>query len=70
MASIYTTRDGDVLDLICHRHYGRQSGAVEAVLEANPRLADKGQVYPHGLRITMPDLPRPSDGPKMITLWD
>ena len=70
MATTYITRQGDMLDLICYRHYGRQSGAVEAVLEANPRLADRGPVYPAGVRILLPDLRQPSAEERLITLWD
>ena len=28
----YTTRDGDILDAVCRAFYGREAGAVEAVL--------------------------------------
>ncbi len=70
MATSYVTQQGDMLDLICYRHYGRQSGAVEAVLEANPRLADADPVYPAGMRIVLPDLPQPTAEEHLITLWD
>ena len=70
MAITYTTREGDMLDLVCYRHYGRQSGAVEVVLDANPGLADAGPVYPAGLNILLPDLPEPSAEERLITLWD
>lgn len=33
----YITKDGDMLDAICWRHYGRTRGVVEQVLEANYR---------------------------------
>ena len=36
----YTSKEGDVIDDVCRRYYGREAGAVEAVLEANPGLAD------------------------------
>ncbi len=55
----YRTSDGDELDWICWRHYGRTAGAVEAVLEANPGLADRGPVLPAGIEIELPDLPEP-----------
>ncbi|WP_258087249.1 tail protein X, partial [Xenorhabdus bovienii] len=29
---------GDTVDLLCWRHYGRTQGIVEQVLEANPDL--------------------------------
>jgi phage tail protein X len=54
----YVTKTGDMLDLICWRHYkGIQSGAVEAVLAANRGLADQPPVLPPGLSIALPDLP-------------
>ncbi len=64
----YQTSDGDMLDDLCWRYYGRQSGAVELVLGANPGLADRGPVYPAGI-ITLPDLAAPTaTGP--VRLWD
>jgi len=64
----YQTRDGDMLDMICYRHYGRQSEAVEAVLEANRGLADKGPVFAAGLIIDLPALSTPEA--KVIQIWD
>ena len=55
MARIHVTIDGDMLDLICYRAYrGRQSGAVEAVLEANRNtaLSERPERLPRGLRAT------------------
>lgn len=66
--NIYRTSDGDMLDDLCWRHYGRQSGAVEAVLAANPGLSDAGPVYPSGVLITLPDLTVPAVQP--VRLWD
>jgi phage tail protein X len=51
----YRTADGDMLDLICWAAYGRQSGAVERVLDASPGLADRGPIYPAGVLITLPE---------------
>ena len=65
----YQTREGDMLDWICHKHYGRTGGAVEAVLEANPGLAELGQVYEVGVPITLPDLPS-APAEKTVRLWD
>ncbi len=69
MAS-YRTRDGDVIDAVCRRYYGRESGAVEAVLEANPGLAAVGSVLPAGMLIELPDLPRPLETIDTVKLWD
>jgi phage tail protein X len=73
MARTYTTKPGDMLDLICFRHYERrQAGAVEVVLEANRHigLADYGPVLPRGLVITLPDLPAPRQARRLQNLWD
>ena len=59
MAQIYRSKEGDMLDWICWRHYGRQSTAVEEVLEANPGLADQGAMIAAGQLITLPDLDEP-----------
>ncbi|NKC15884.1 MAG: phage tail protein [Gammaproteobacteria bacterium] len=66
---IYRTHDGDMVDAICWRHYGRQSGAVEIVLEANPGLADAGVTLPAGVLIQLPTLPEPRAA-QTVRLWD
>lgn len=65
----YLARDDDMLDWICHKHYGRTDGAVEAVLEANPGLADLGPAYTAGVLIKLPELPS-APAEKTIRLWD
>ncbi|KVC56429.1 tail protein X [Burkholderia stagnalis] len=67
MAKMLRTSDGDVLDTLCHKHYGTLSGAVEAVYEANPGLAREAQPFRSGVLIVMPDLEVPRDEP--IQLW-
>ena len=69
MSAIYRTREGDVLDWICWKHYRSQSGAVEAVLEANNGLADLGDVLPAGVEIVLPELSLPETD-EFIRLWD
>jgi len=66
----YRTVDGDMIDAVCRRFYGRGAGAVEAVLEANPGLADLGPVLPPGTVIQLPDLPRPLETIETVKLWD
>lgn len=66
----YSTKNGDMLDAVCWNYYGRSSGAVELVLEANRGLADYGPELPAGLVIVLPDLPSESDAPKMTRLWE
>ncbi len=45
-----------MLDLICWKHYGYSSGAVEEVLLENPGLAEHGSFLPAGLRIKLPKI--------------
>lgn len=64
-------QQGDTLDALCWRHLGRTAAVVEAALEANPGVADLGDVLPHGTAI---DLPEPAAaapaGRTLIQLWD
>ncbi|MCD6526995.1 MAG: tail protein X [Desulfuromonas sp.] len=69
MAVQYRTSDGDMLDAICHKHYGRAAGAVELVLEANPGLAQLGPQLEAGIVITLPELPE-ADEQTVVRLWD
>ena len=66
----YLTSDGDMLDAVCQAHYGRQAGAVETVLEANPGLADRGPQLPAGIVIELPELPAESRDSGAVRLWD
>ncbi|QTP60940.1 phage tail protein [Billgrantia antri] len=69
MARKYRTRDGDTVDWICWRSYGRISpGLVERVLEANHGLADEGPLLEAGRLIVLPDDPQPAIS-KRIRLW-
>lgn len=43
-----------MLDEICWRFYGAEQEMI-AVLEANPGLVELGEVYPAGIKITLPD---------------
>lgn len=63
------TRQGDTVDAVCQRVYGRTAGITEAVLEANPGLADLGPVLPHGTVIDLPDIP-PQPAVQRVQLWD
>ncbi|MCP3941410.1 MAG: phage tail protein [Desulfobacteraceae bacterium] len=66
----YMTSDGDMLDMICWKYYGRVEGTVEAVLEANCGLADKGAVFPAGVKIELPNLSDATAETKTMRLWD
>lgn len=72
MADIqYVTKQGDMIDAVCFKHYGTTSrGVVEAVLEANIGLADEGATLDPGIVIVLPDFggnEKESDQP--IRLW-
>lgn len=60
---------GDSVDALCWRHYGRTQGMPEAVFEANPGLASHGPVLPQGLAVFLPDRPAPTQRPT-VQLWD
>ena len=62
------SRDGDVLDELCWRHYGRED-AVAAVLAANPGLADAAPVLSAGVTIDLPELPPPPEPEGAVQLW-
>ena len=49
-------QQGDTLDMICARYYGRTEGVFESVLAANPGLAELGAVLPHGTVVELPDV--------------
>ncbi|MEJ9427831.1 tail protein X [Escherichia coli] len=71
MPTIWITRDGDVLDAICATHYSTEnlSAVLTLVLEANQGLAEKGAVYPAGIRIVLPEITQQvSESP--YSLWD
>jgi len=60
---------GDTLDLICNRYYGRTEGVFETVLAANPGLTALGVVLPHGTTIELPEVSTaPVTG--SVNLWD
>lgn len=61
--TLYVTKEGDTLDLICFRYYGSTYGKqVEIVMEANRPLAlgDYGPTLPRGLSITLPEITPPT----------
>ena len=69
MASTTRALQGETVDAICWRTYGRTAGITEAVLEANPGLADLGAEIPQGTTITLPDeAPQPQR--QTVNLWD
>lgn len=69
MASVIANQ-GDTVDAICWRYYGRTAGVTEAVLDANPGLADLGPVIPHGTAVTLPDAATQAEQRQVVNLWD
>jgi phage tail protein X len=69
MSQSYITRQFDQIDDICWRFYGRTQQTVEAVMIANPNLADLLPILPEGLTISLPDLPQP-ETTETLRLWD
>ena len=63
----HLTGQGEVLDAIVWRHYGR-ADVIVAVLDANPGLADLGPVLPTRTAIVLPDIPAPAVRPS-VRLW-
>ena len=60
----------DTVDALCWRFYGRTAGVTEAVLEANPGLADHGPILPQGLVVNMPESQASAPQRQMVQLWD
>jgi len=69
MATTLRAIQGDTVDAICWRHYGRTAAVTEAVLDANPGLADLGAQIPQGTLVNLPEeAPQPQR--QMVNLWD
>lgn len=66
----YTTIDGDMVDFIAFKHYGHHRKTAEAILDANPGLADRGVVLDAGVKVVLPELKVEPDTKEFITLWD
>ncbi|MBP2227535.1 phage tail protein X [Azospirillum agricola] len=64
----YVSKAGDTADGIAWKRYGARSGTVEALLDANPGLADQGAVLPAGLLVTLPDPPAET-ARAVIRIW-
>jgi len=64
-----TAEQGDTVDSLCWRYYGRTESVMEQVYAANVGLAAQGAILPHGYAVELPDisLPAVSD---TVSLWD
>ncbi|MDH2395618.1 tail protein X [Providencia rettgeri] len=63
------TMKGDTVDGICWRFYGRTTSMTEAVLLANPNLAEQGAIMSAGILIELPEVTEEPAQP-LIQLWD
>ncbi len=61
---------GETVDSLCWRVYGRTKGMNELVLEANPGLASLGAILPIGHQVEMPDAAPQIVSKQVIQLWD
>lgn len=61
---------GDTVDALCWRYYGRTAGVVEQVLDANPGLAEHGAVLPMGTLVNMPEAAAQAEQRQVVNLWD
>jgi phage tail protein X len=69
MATTYTTRQGETVDLACLRHYGRTAEVTELVLDANRGIAT-AVVLPMGTVLTMPDYDTKTADTTLVSLWE
>ncbi len=60
---------GDTLDRVCQRVYGRTAGVTEQLLSLNPGLADLGPILPTGTLITLPQQAKQAEA-TLLQLWD
>jgi phage tail protein X len=63
---VYTTKEGDILDWICWKHYGT-TAALETVLAVNPDVTD--YKLPAGIIINLPYIASIKSKKKEIKLW-
>ena len=69
VSSLHSSSDGDMLDAVALAHYGSHDAAVlEAILEANPGLADQGPIWPAGLEVILPAFETPQ-AQETAQLW-
>jgi phage tail protein X len=61
---------GDTVDLMCWRYYGRTTGVTEQVLEANRGLARLGPVLPAGTAVVMPAATEAAEQQQRLQLWN
>lgn len=62
--------EGERLDLWINRLYGRTLGTLEAVMDANPGLAELGVFPPAGTTIVLPRIDDDADTSGAIYPWE
>ncbi|ENG1466928.1 tail protein X [Yersinia enterocolitica] len=60
---------GDTLDALCWRYYGRTQDVLEQVYDANPGLSELGAILSHGYPVQLPDM-APAAQRETVQLWD
>lgn len=60
---------GEPVDALVWRTIGSGGGLVEAVLEANPGLAQLGPALPEGTRVTVPLPAAAAPEAPLVQLW-
>lgn len=61
---------GDSIDSICWRYYGRSLGMVERVLQANPQLSQYDAILPMGTTVYLPHIETATQHKPTIQLWE
>lgn len=56
MDTIIYAAQGDTIDLICWRHYGRTEGVTEQIVAQNRHLASADPVLDIGTRVALPEV--------------
>jgi phage tail protein X len=70
MADRITSAQGDTLDELLWRERGLGIDAVDAVLAANPGLADLGPILPIGTPVIIPTIATPAvQVREIVQLW-
>jgi phage tail protein X len=63
---VYTTKENDILDWICFKHYGT-TAVFEQVLAANPNLTN--EKLPAGVVVKLPHIASIKNRKQEIRLW-
>lgn len=70
MAKVYSTVQGDTVDLIAHKEYGYSRGAAEQIYKANEFvLLNQSYLLEPGIKLVIPDLANNPKVRRLNTLW-